>query len=253
MNQAIEDFFTSEINQTISSTINEKVLTNQYTDTGARVMNLWIKDGLLDDDRSASQTRHKFSMVEAVWVSIIEELREIGLEKEKIKKVKTQLLVSIEGVDSRYPYLEFHLICSILYKRPFFILIDKDGNSNIVGLDNYVAILQTENLSGHIVFSLETLFQKLISKIDQSKWTFTEIFRLSKEELELLAFIKMNNFQTVKIVRRNGEIDRLEGVEKINSEKRIVDILNEGDYQNIELKQEDGKVVCIHRTVKRKL
>ena len=90
MNQAIEDFFTSEINQTISSTINEKVLTNQYTDTGARVMNLWIKDGLLDDDRSASQTRHKFSMVEAVWVSVIEELRDIGLEKEKIKKVKTK-------------------------------------------------------------------------------------------------------------------------------------------------------------------
>ena len=253
MNQTIKDFFSNEINEAISHTINEKVLSNQYTGTGARVMNLWIKDGLLDDDRSASQTRHKFSMVEALWVSIIEELRDIGLEKDKIRKVKSELLVSIEGVDSRYPYLEFHLISSILYKRPYFILIDKEGNSNIVGLENYIAILQTENLTGHIVFSLETLFQKLILKIDQSKWTFTEIFRLSKEELELLAFIRMNNFQTVKIVRRNGTIDRLEGVEKISSEKRIVDILNEGDYQNIELKQEDGRVVCIHRTVKRKL
>jgi len=253
MNKAIQDFFNSEVNEAISDTVNEKVLTNQYTETGSRVMNLWIKDGLLDDDRAELQRRHKFSMLESIWISIIEELRDMGYSKEKIKKVKDQLLISIDGISSRYPYLEFHLICSILYKRPYFILIDKDGNANIVGLDNYIAILQTENFPGHLVFSMETLFKKLTLKIDQSKWTFTEIFKLSKEELELLAFIKMNDFQTVKVVKRNGEIDRLEGVERIASEKKIVDILNDGDYQNIELKQVDGKVVCIHRTVKRKI
>ena len=63
----------------------------------------------------------------------------------------------------------------------------------------------------------------------------------------------MNDFQTIKIVRRNGEIDRLEGTEKGSPGKRMIDILNQGDYQNIEVKQENGKVVCIHRTVKRKI
>jgi hypothetical protein len=253
MKEAIKQFFDDDINGAISSTINEKVLSNQYTDSGARVINLWIKDELLDDDRDESQRWHKFSLVEVIWVNIIEELRDTGYSKEKIKKVKDQLLLSIIGVNSKYPYLEFHLISSILYGRPFFILIDKDGNSNIVGLDNYIAILNSEDVSCHTVLSLDGLFKKLMAKIDKSKWTFTELFQLSKEELELLTFIKSNDFQSIKVVKRNGEIDRMEGTERINPGKRMVDILNQGDYQNIEVKQENGKVVCIHRTVKRKI
>lgn len=249
----IKGFFNNKINNTISTTINEKVLSNQYTESGARVINLWIKDGLMDDERDESQRWHRFSLIEVIWINIIEELRDIGFNKEKIKKVKDQLLLPIEGVDSKYPYLEFHLISSILYHRPFFILIDKEGNSNILGLDNYIAILQSEDILCHTVLSLDGLFKKLIGKIDQSKWTFTELFRLSREELELLSFIKLNNFKSIKVIRRNGKIDRFEGTEKLNPRKRMIDILNQGDYQNIEVKQENGKVVCIHRTVKRKI
>ena len=253
MKNAIKDFFNDKVNGAISETINEKVLSNQYTESGARVINLWIKDELMDDERNESQRWHRFSLVEVMWINIIEELRDTGYSKEKIKKVKDQLLLSIDGVTSKYPYFEFHLISSILYGRPFFILIDNDGNTNIVGLDNYIAILNGENVTCHTVLSLDGLFKKLAAKIDQSKWTFTELFKLSKEELELLTFIKSNDFQTIKIVKRNGEIDRLEGTERIDAGKRMVDILNQGNYQNIEVKQENGKVVCIHRTVKRKI
>ncbi|HEY9084069.1 MAG TPA: hypothetical protein VIN73_12095 [Vicingaceae bacterium] len=253
MKDVIKAFFDDEINSTISSTINEKVLSNQYTDSGARIINLWIKDELLDDDRDETQRWHKFSLIEVIWINLVEELRDTGYSKEKIKKVKDQLLLSIEGISSKYPYLEFHLIASILYGSPFFILIDKEGNANIVGRDNYVAILNSEHVTCHTVVNLDGLFKRLMDKIDRSKWTFAELFKLSKEELELLTFIKMGDFQTIKIVKRNGEIDRMEGTERIAPGKRMIDILNQGDYQNIEVKQENGKVVCIHRTVKRKI
>ena len=182
MKDLIKAFFDDTINSAISRTINEKVLSNLYTDSGARVINLWIKDGLMDDDRDETQRWHKFSLIEVIWVNIIEELRDTGYSKEKIKKVKEQLLLSIEGVNSKYPYLEFHLIASILYGSPFFILTDKEGNANIVGLDNYVAILNGGHVNCHTVLSLDGVFKKLMDKIDRSKWTFAELFRLSKEE-----------------------------------------------------------------------
>lgn len=250
----IEDFFTDPIHIAVSSTLNEKVLSNKYTDTAANVINLWIKDQLLDDVRDGSKKWRRFSIIEAIWVSIVSELRDIGFNKERIKRVKQDLLSPNKDIESIYPYLEYHLIATILYKKPYYVVIDKDGGANILSLETYVEWLGMGNMAtGHIVFLLGSLYEKLLHKINSLKVEFAQFFKLTKEELELLSFIKQNDFQTIKITRKYGEIDRLEGIERIDREKRIVDILNEGDYQNIELKQEDGKIVCIHRTVKKKL
>ncbi len=250
----IKDFLKDPIHKSISETLNEKVLSNKYTDTAASTINTWINDGLMDNLRDGSRKWRRFSVIEAIWISIVIELRDFGFRKEAIKVTKDELLPSAEEFDTPYPYLEYHLITTILYKKPYFIVIDKDGHANILGYETYVNMLSIEDVpTSHVVISLGGLYGKLLNKIDRMKADFTQFFKLTNEELELLSFIKQNDFQTIKIARRNGEIDRLEGVERIDREKRIIDILNEGDYQNIELKQEDGKIVCIHRTIKKKI
>jgi hypothetical protein len=45
----------------------------------------------------------------------------------------------------------------------------------------------------------------------------------------------------------------LESIERISEQTRIIDILKDHNYQNIELKQANGKIVCLNRTVKTKL
>ena len=45
----------------------------------------------------------------------------------------------------------------------------------------------------------------------------------------------------------------IEGVERIEDRTKIVDILKQHDYQNIEIKQSDGRIVLINRTVKTKV
>ena len=52
---------------------------------------------------------------------------------------------------------------------------------------------------------------------------------------------------------KDGRIDLIEGIEHIYKQTRIIDLLKEGRYQDIELKQENGKVVHVKRTTKRKL
>ena len=42
-------------------------------------------------------------------------------------------------------------------------------------------------------------------------------------------------------------------VEETVTDKRIVDLLNEEDYQDVMIKRQDGKTVSIKRTLKRKL
>ncbi|GER59631.1 hypothetical protein ULMA_17390 [Patiriisocius marinus] len=75
----------------------------------------------------------------------------------------------------------------------------------------------------------------------------------SPEELQLIKMTRNQKFQSLRIVKRNGRIDMIEGVERIEDRTKIVDILKQHDYQNIEIKQSDGRIVLINRTVKTKV
>jgi DNA-binding transcriptional MerR regulator len=228
-------------------------LLSKYTERSATQINLWVKNGLLDDFRGDLNKKRRFSIIEIIWVGIINELREFGLSKEKIKLVKEELLRPIKGIDLPYPSFEFFLISVVLYQRPYFLLIDKDGNSNVLGYDNYLVMLQSKELVDHIVISLGIQFRNLLSKVDSSKAQFNELFKLSEEELELLAFIKNNDYEQVTVKIKDEKFDLLEGTERVAVERRIVDILNDGAYQRIELQQERGSIVYVNRTIRKKL
>jgi hypothetical protein len=75
----------------------------------------------------------------------------------------------------------------------------------------------------------------------------------SPEELQLIEMTRNQKFQSLRIVKRDGRIDMIEGVERIEDRTKIVDILKQHEYQNIEIKQSDGRIVLINRTVKTKV
>ncbi len=76
---------------------------------------------------------------------------------------------------------------------------------------------------------------------------------LTLEEKQMIEMIRNEKFQSLKIIKKNGRIDMIEGVERIEERQRIVDILKQHNYQNIEIKQSDGRIVHINRTVKTKV
>jgi hypothetical protein len=76
---------------------------------------------------------------------------------------------------------------------------------------------------------------------------------LSTKEVAVLKMIRDSKYHSVTVVKRDGKIEMLEGIERIEEKTRIIDVLKEHNYQNIELKQANGKIVCLNRTVKTKL
>ena len=251
--KTIRLFFEEPVNQAISASLNEKVLTTDLADSSFRLFSLWVEDGLIDDFREKGTRKHYFSLVEMVWIGLLENLRGMGLPKEKIKKVKSQLLFSLKGIKAQYPYFEFYLMCTVLYKRNSYLVIDTEGNAQLTSLEQYTRMLTSDEPVGYMIFPIAALFSQLLDKIDRSKWTFDELFSLSREEQQLLAFIRDNNFNSIKIVNRNGEINRIEGTERVNHQKRIIEILKEKKYQSVQFEQQDGKIVSIVRTIKTKL
>jgi len=64
----------------------------------------------------------------------------------------------------------------------------------------------------------------------------TQAVDLSSEEKQIIEMLRLQSFQSLKITKRNGKIDLIEGTERIEERTRIVDILKEHNYQNIEIK-----------------
>lgn len=80
----------------------------------------------------------------------------------------------------------------------------------------------------------------------------TQTVILTDAEMELLSTIRAGNYLTITVQSDSGRIEMLEA-EKIVTERRIVDILHDEEFQDVTVKRRDGKEVLIVRTIKRKL
>ncbi|WP_010180412.1 hypothetical protein [Aquimarina agarilytica] len=75
---------------------------------------------------------------------------------------------------------------------------------------------------------------------------------LTDKEIRVVEMLRNENFESLKVLKRNGKIDIIEGIEKIKDTKKIVDLLKQYEFQNLEIKQNDGRIVHINRTVREK-
>ena len=75
---------------------------------------------------------------------------------------------------------------------------------------------------------------------------------LTPAELDLVYKIRMEDYESITIRTTSGKIEQLEVSKPIKNEKRIIDLLKEDNYQTIEIKQANRKIVHIKKTVKKK-
>lgn len=76
---------------------------------------------------------------------------------------------------------------------------------------------------------------------------------LSISEMRVLEIIRKKKYVSIKLVIKNGEVDTIEGLERLDTSERIVDMLKQHDFQNIEIKQSHGKIVCVNRIFRQKV
>jgi len=76
---------------------------------------------------------------------------------------------------------------------------------------------------------------------------------LSSSEIQVLEMIRGKRFQSIKLILKKGEVHIIEGLERIDTGERIIDVLKQHEFQNIEIKQCNGKIVCMRRVFKKKV
>ena len=250
----VENFFRLQDIKALSNALNKKTGTvNKGAGKEYRLINHWDNEGLIPAGRDSNKQWRKFSMMDMIWLDIVEDLRQFGYSIEKIRRVKGQLHVRYKNIEVAYPLLEFFIFIIISNYNPVFLKIYPDGGLKILLQRGLNDNMRKEETGKCILLTLNDYVREKLPELHVSP-RYLNLCDMDDNETSLIETLRARTFQTIRVKMREGKIDMIEGTEKVAPKnKRIVDLLRDEDYQNIELKQENGKLVCINRTVKRKV
>lgn len=234
--------------------LNQKEYSNKYIIGVTRQqLNSWQDNQLLKDNRNIDRSWSKFSLLDILWMATLLEMRDTGLPIKVRQSVRTYLLSKAEDEEAKgLTLIEWNTIQVITYATPIFLVIRNNGKVDFYNDLQYIYHLKKGDIKNHSTISLNEVIKNNIEVLF-SEPNFSAFNGLSADEIQVMLIIRTDNFQSIKITKKDGQIDLIEGTERLFDSDRILDILKEHSYQNIELKQANGKIVSASRTFKTKL
>ena len=255
-----------------------------------KTVNHWDSQNLLVSRRTKESKWRKFSFVDFVWLKIVEQLRGIGISIPLLQKVKQEIFHEIttdeiykifkedtrlinqlpEGgqKDQLKAYLgsgkslnstasatvlQF-LICETIFdKVPISLVVFNDGNWYPWYVDRPSLYSAEEQHSmtyyTHVTVSITEVIKDFLSS-DQSAFLLPKLHILSATETKLLEIIHSGEYESVTIHFKDQSAKSVEMIKAQHVKRRIVDILSEGDYQEIIIKSHQGMVTSIKNKIK---
>ena len=221
------------------------------TEQSKRVLSYWVKKGIVKPaERKKDGAWFYFDRVESIWIDIVTQIREFGLDLDKIAAIR-QALFHEEVKNFRV--IDFCLMYSIL-REPYLMIIYANGETGFMTRRQYGKVISKENMPPHLVFNFFFLAKDIFPNNNfRLALENPQSAELSLAEMKILYYLRTGDFQEIKVRMNDGETYLLEAKRKINAEDKIIDIIHKAQYQNIEIKIDNDRIVNITSTEKIKL
>lgn len=270
--------------------ITKEQFTSGNLDISRRHINYWDNEGLLITQRKEGEKWRRFSFVELVWLLIVNELRTFGCPLELIKKlkgslfslfpVKEQLLALKKdpkiilsqitdpeekqfvkdllklNLEEQAPELNFLtvMIFNILsQKQNLAILIFSDGSffPYVPGEEKYLPkeIQHSLVYNSYLRVSLTKILCDFLSDEKAAEF-IPKLNILQPSEQKLLEIIQSEEYNSITVHFKDKKMNSLELHKRQDVKKKVVDILQENQYQQVVIKSHKGMVTTIENTVK---
>ena len=181
------------------------------------------------------------SFVDSVKAVLLKEAANVGLNNESIKILDNNLQQEISDIGISINVLEKHIIDILLEKGQGCVTFNLDGQltSNLIG-QTLITI--------DIKSILNTNFPDLPIALSNFR-----LEPIKNKELGVLNILRNSSYHAVKVIKKEAQLDRVECEEKLPINRRMIDVMKEAAFQDIEIKQVSGKPIHINRVVKTKL
>lgn len=245
-------------NPEILDNVNTPRHTMKDTHSSYRAVNHWESLGLIDSNRiQAGQGWRKFSILDVLWLSILENLRNFGLSSDKIKVTKNCLDRKIASNDPPLTWLEFAFCRTNATTKGgnTYLLIFDTGDavvtcSDEINLNRFLRSLP----DSYITINLNRLFINVL-KIPGVTEITEHWLKLSEEERNVMSCIRKSHADKISIKAKDGKILLIEKTfeGKKSDFKSIHELIDGINYGEATLKIENGKIVYVQALKKEKL
>lgn len=241
-----------EVMEKFHKNIREKKFKVSDTDVKYRVINHWEEKGLLPDKlRKDSEGWRRFSIVEFIWLKVIEQLRSFGVPIDTIKETKERIMwMDKEG--EIYPLFEYYVAKARASTADPYVVITQDGLSDLGTLGEIETIKLLYGNQSYILISLKNIMEKLCLKVTKPKM----LFSLNKNESEILEIIRSEDVDSFKVEMKDGKINNIvtdKVFPGIDLARLTKEMEKSGSYFDITAKYEKGKAQSVKVSLKRKM
>ncbi len=145
------------------------------------------------------------------------------------------------------------ILLSIVEKNPISLVLFKSGRIAVwhEGLEEQyeLEIRQLKLSESYISISISSIIKDFL--VDKNYvYLLQNLKLLEPNEIRLMELIHSGNYDTISINFLDKKMKRLKLTKSQNPKKKMVDILQEGSYQDIEMKSHEGMITKITNTVK---
>jgi hypothetical protein len=181
------------------------------------------------------------SFVDSVKVVLLKEATNVGLNNESVKILDNNLQQEISNIGISINVLEKHIIDVLLEQGQGCLSFNLNGQL-------------TSKLKGQtlITIDLKTMLNSNFPGLPIALSNF-RLEPIKEKELGVLNILRNSSYHAVKIIKKEAQLDRVECEEKLPINRRMIDVMKDAAFQNIEIKQQAGKPVNINRIIKTKL
>jgi hypothetical protein len=181
------------------------------------------------------------SLIDSIRESILKEAANVGLNNESLNVLDNYLQHKTEVFNDSISVLEKHVIDVLVGSNKCSISFNQAGEiSNSINGQTLVSIDLREIIN--------STFPGLPVSTEKLK-----LFTIKEQEQRVVDILREPSYHAIKVIKRGTALDRAECEEKLPINKRVIDIMKEAAFQNIEIKQESGKPVYMNRIIKTKL
>lgn len=207
-----------------------------------RVLNHWRTEGIIPE-----RINTRLSVVELVWIRIVQELRRFGLSLEAIKKVHAEIH---DKKNEELPYPKIvELIDQLWDGKNSLLAVDKDGNIKFIPENGVTKFLGSPAYKNSILLSFKSIVEDGLDVMDkmaiQRVYASPEL--LSEEEYAVLQLLREGKYKKVIITKQNGAVELIEGVDNPDRKTRLSSLIQEQAYARIDVIVNDNKVVGFER------
>lgn len=211
-------------------------------DIPARILNNWLKEGVIMIEEVDTGKVKRFTKLQCVWLNIVEEARKFGMSLEDLKVAYNEIMYSKIPY---FNYLKMGVINAILSEQQILSL-EIGGICTIRSLSTQKRFDELSRFkSPCLSLSLEFLMAKEFPKLNLDLKIDIEGLDEDKEKMLLLFLLKTGSYLNMKIYLDKTDVRYIEEAEAIIGNLELYEIVSKWKFDRIEILLEDGQEAVI--------